>query len=89
MARPLEELNQELLSLPRKERADLALRLIRSLDEGAEEDVDAYWKKELVRRGRQIETGEAELIPAEEVFRKVHERLSKNQKNNRPSSFRE
>lgn len=35
MARPLQELNHELLSLPRKERGDLALRLIRSLDEGA------------------------------------------------------
>jgi len=79
MARPIEELNQELLSLPRKERADLVLRLIRSLDEGAEEDVDAYWKEELVRRSRQIDAGEAELIPAEEVFRKAHERLAKNQ----------
>lgn len=78
MTRPLEELNQELLSLPRKERADIVLRLIRRLDEGAEEDVDAYWKEELVRRSRQIETGEAELIPAEEVFRKARERLSKN-----------
>lgn len=74
MARPFEELNQELLSLPRKERADLALRLIRSLDEGAEEDVDGYWKEELMRRSHQLETGEAELIPAEEVFRKAHER---------------
>lgn len=89
MARPLEVLSQELLSLPRKERADLVLRLIRSLDEGAEEEVDAYWKEELVRRSQQLETGEAELISAEEVFRKARERLSKNQKNNRPSSLRE
>lgn len=80
MARPLEELNKELQALSRKERADLALRLIRSLDEGAEEDVDAYWQEELVRRSRQIETGEAELIPAEEVFRKARARLAKNQK---------
>lgn len=75
MARPLDELNKELLALSRKERADLVLRLIRSLDEGTEEDVDAYWKEELVRRSRQIESGEAELIPAEEVFRKARERL--------------
>jgi putative addiction module component (TIGR02574 family) len=80
MARPLDELNKELLALSRKERADLALRLIRSLDEGAEEDVDAYWKEELVRRSRQIDSGEAELIPAEEVFRKARERPAMNQK---------
>ena len=66
MARTLEELNKELLSLPRKERADLALRLIRSLDEGAEDDVDAYGKEDRVRRSGQIESGEVELIPAEE-----------------------
>lgn len=76
MARPLAELRHELLTLPRKERADLALRLIQSLDEGAEEDVDAYWKEELVRRSRQIESGEAELIPADEVFKKARQRLS-------------
>ena len=89
MARPLDELNKELLSLPRKERADLALRLIRSLDEGAEDDVDAYWKEELVRRSRQIESGEVDLIPVEEVFKKAHERLAKNQKNSHPTSLRE
>lgn len=66
--------------LPRKERADLALRLIQSLDEGTEEDVNAYWKEELVRRSRQIESGEAELIPADEVFKKARQRLAKNPK---------
>ncbi len=80
MARPLAELRHELLTLPRKERADLALRLIQSLDEGAEEDVDAYWKEELVRRSRQIESGEAALIPADEVFKKARQRLAKNPK---------
>ena len=80
MARPLAELRHELLTLPRKERADLALRLIQSLDEGAEEDVDAYWKEELVRRSRQIESGEAELIPADDVFKKARQRLAKNPK---------
>jgi putative addiction module component (TIGR02574 family) len=80
MARPLEELNKELLSLPRKERADLALRLIRSLEDGIEQDVDAYWREELVRRSRQIESGEAETIPAEEVMKKIGEHLAKNRK---------
>lgn len=80
MARSLAELRHELLTLPRKERADLALRLIQSLDESAEEDVDAYWKEELVRRSRQIESGEAELIPADEVFKKARQRLAKNPK---------
>lgn len=78
MARPLiEEIEQELLALPRKERADIALRLIRSLDEGVEEDVDACWKEELVRRSQAIDSGKAGLIPAEEVFEKAHRRFPK------------
>jgi len=78
MVRPLkEEIEHELLSLPRKERADIALRLIRSLDEGVEEDVDAYWKEELVRRSEEIASGKAKLIPAEEVFEKARKRFPK------------
>jgi len=78
MACPLKEkIEQELLALPRKERADIALRLIRSLDEGVEEDVDAYWKEELVRRSQEIDSGKAKLIPAEEVFKKARKRFLK------------
>ena len=77
MARPLKDIEQELLALSRKERADIVLRVIRSLDEGVEEDVDAYWKEELVRRSREIESGKAKLIPAEEAFEKARKRFSK------------
>lgn len=77
MARPLKEIEQELLTLSRKERADIVLRVIRSLDEGTEEDVDAYWKEELVRRSQDIESGKAKLIPAEEVFEKARKRFLK------------
>ena len=59
MARPLKDIEQELLTLPRKERADIVLRVIRSLDEGIEEDVDAYWREELVRRSQKNESGKA------------------------------
>ena len=77
MARPLKDIEQELLTLPRKERADIVLRVIRSLDEGIEEDVDAYWEEELVRRSQDIESGKAKLIPAEEVFEKARKRFLK------------
>ncbi len=77
MARPLKEIEQELLALSRKERADIVLRVIRSLDEGVEEDVDAYWKEELVRRSQEIESGTAKLIPAEAVFEQARKRFSK------------
>ena len=47
MARPLKEIEQELLSLPQTERARLAHRLIVSLDEGLppDEGIEAGWLK--------------------------------------------
>lgn len=79
MARPLKEVEQELLSLPQRERAELAHRLIVSLDEGKDDDVDAYWRDELDRRQREIEieNGTAELIPAEEAMRRARAALRK------------
>lgn len=77
MARPLKEIELELLSLPQRERAELAHRLIVSLDEGKDDDVDAYWRNELDRRQREIDNGTAELIPAEEVMRRARAALKK------------
>ena len=79
MARSLKEIELELLSLPQRERAELAHRLIVSLDEGKDDDVDAYWRNELDRRQREIEngTGTAELIPADEAMRRARAALKK------------
>ena len=55
----------------------MAHRLIVSLDEGKDDDVDAYWRDELDRRQREIENGTAELIPAEEAMRKARAELKK------------
>mgnify|MGYP001558348287 FL=1 len=70
MARPVKEIEQELLNLPQAERARLAHRLIVSLDEDvpADEGVDAAWLEEIKRRDAEIERGEAQLISADEVM---------------------
>ena len=34
-------------------------------------DVEAAWLEEAHRRGREIDTGQVELLPADEVFRKL------------------
>lgn len=81
MARPLKEIELELLSLPQAERARLAHRLIVSLDEDVPADagVEAAWLEEIKRRDAEIERGEAQLIPVEDVMRRVSEAL-KNKK---------
>lgn len=81
MARPLKEIEQELLNLPEAERARLAHRLIVSLDEDVRtaEGVEAAWLEEVKRRDAEIECGEAQTIPAEEAMRRAHKAL-KNKK---------
>lgn len=72
MARPLKEIEQELLSLPQRERAELAHRLIVSLDASnpTQEDVDAAWLAEVKRRDGEMERGDVQAIRYEEAMRK-------------------
>ena len=64
-------------ALSETERAELALALIESLDGPAESDaeVEEAWRVEIDRRVAQVEQGEVELIPGDEVIRRVRRRL--------------
>ena len=57
MARPLKEIEQELLLLPQNERAQLAHRLIVSLDEDVhvDEGVESAWLEEVKKWDAEIE----------------------------------
>jgi putative addiction module component (TIGR02574 family) len=77
MGLPLKQLESEALDLPPRERAELAHRLIASLDEDADEDpaeVERAWDEEIRHRLAELEAGTAELIPAEEVFAELRDR---------------
>jgi putative addiction module component (TIGR02574 family) len=75
MASTLSELKKKAAQLPEHERAELALSLIESLDGPADSDVEEAWAKEIERRVRQLEKGEAKLLPAEDVFARIRRRL--------------
>ncbi len=77
MARSIEKIEQELMGLSHEERARLAHSLIVSLDEGVNENVDAYWQEELSRRDEAIKTGRSKTIPAEEAMRAARKSLKK------------
>ncbi|MBK9266136.1 MAG: addiction module protein [Polyangiaceae bacterium] len=63
------------LALPPHERAALAAELLESLDNVEnEQDVAAAWDAEIERRIVQIERGEVETIPAEQVMRRLGKR---------------
>jgi putative addiction module component (TIGR02574 family) len=68
----------EAMQLDRQERADLARRLIASLDDevdGADEDVEAAWLAEVERRAQAAERGTAQFEPWEVVRERIAARL--------------
>ncbi len=77
MTKAAEKILAEALTLDTNERADLAAKLLASLDGETEEDVDAAWAAEVERRIQDIEAGRAKLVPWEDVERRIEEELRK------------
>ena len=75
MSRTLEEIGKEVFGLPPKDRAVLAERLLASLDEEPEEDVEELWYAEAERRYQEYREGKAKMSPAAEVFERVRRSL--------------
>jgi putative addiction module component (TIGR02574 family) len=79
MARRPEELYKEALALSAEEREELVRLLTMQADSGwASPEIEQAWIEECDRRMKAIEDGTMELIPADEVYRHVRERLAKN-----------
>ena len=75
MSDTLAELKEKASQLSEAERAELALSLIESLDGPADPDVEEAWRVEIERRIGQIDRGEVQLVPGDEVFAKLRRRL--------------
>ena len=75
MSDTLTELKEKASRLSDAERAELALSLIESLDGPPDPGVEEAWRVEIERRVGEIERGEAQLIPGDEVFGRVRRRL--------------
>ena len=69
----LEQLERDLLQLPREVRAHLADLLAESV----EKEVAALWSEEVQRRHEAFLRGEMETIPAEEVMAELRAKLLK------------
>ena len=64
-----DQLEKEILKLPRSERAELAQRLLMSLD--GDPEVDQAWYDLAQQRLAALESGADVEVPAEEVFRSL------------------
>ncbi len=71
-----EKLISEAISLPVEIRLQLVEKLLESLNP-FHQDIDELWAIEAETRVSEIEKGEVNTVPGEEVFRKLHNRLKK------------
>ena len=59
----------EALSLPRESRAEIAERILSSLEDKADHKAEKAWKAVVRRRRVEIRSGKAKVRPAEDVMR--------------------
>ena len=65
------------LDLPADARIGLIDRILASLNLPIRPDIDRMWAEEAERRVAQIDRGEVELIPGEEVFKKIRRKYAR------------
>lgn len=71
-----EDLLSDVLRLPPEERAEVAHKLLLSLEEGAEDpEAHAEWSVELERRGREVLDGRVKTVSWEQVEERIRTRL--------------
>jgi putative addiction module component (TIGR02574 family) len=70
-----EKLQADLLELPLNSRASLARALIESLDESADENIEALWADEIRRRDDDLRSGKAAARSVDQVLHDARERL--------------
>lgn len=76
MGRNSDALLEEALTLPAKERAQLAAKLLRSLDDEDDDtfdqaEYDAAWGDEIARRMKALDDGTVQAVPWEEARRRI------------------
>ena len=67
----LQQIEQEALRLTEEERAELAKKLLLSLDSPSEAEIREDWLMEAYNRARDLDEGKVQPVPAEEVRRKA------------------
>ncbi len=73
--RSLEQLTEELLSLPSASRALLAERLVESLEFDTDPIIQEAWTNEAKRRRDEVRNGTVETIPGDQALAQVRRLL--------------
>ncbi len=72
-----QQLTAEVLALTPFERAELAEKLVESLDFTTNDEVRQAWQAEAVRRRDEVRDGRVKTIPGETVLAEIREMLAK------------
>ena len=62
-----ETIEDTVLHLPPQQRAELAHKLLLSLEEQSEDEIAEAWRVEALRRSAEIDSGSADTVSSEEV----------------------
>ena len=72
----VEQLTEEMLSLPSEARALLADRLVESLDPVEDGQAHELWAAEAKRRRDEVRSGQVKTVPGDEAMARVRESLA-------------
>ena len=75
LMRSIEQLTEELLSLPSELRAFLAEKLVESLEFDTNSTIQAAWTTEAKRRRDEVRSGTVQPIPGDKALAQVRRRL--------------
>jgi len=70
----IQQVEAEALKLKPQARAELAEKLLKSLEDLSEDEIQRLWAAEAVRRDAEIDSGTASMRDAEDVFRDARAR---------------
>lgn len=71
----IEQLTEEILSLPSASRAFLAEKIVESLEFDTDPEIQAVWVTEAKKRRDEIRDGDVQPIPGEEALAQVRQLL--------------
>ncbi len=77
MSLTVDQITAEALHLPVSSRAELAEKLVESLDFSENDDIQQAWATEAIRRRDEVRSGKVKTIPGEEVLAEVRRMLDK------------
>jgi putative addiction module component (TIGR02574 family) len=75
MSLTTEHILKDVLALPDDQRAELAVRLLQSLDREVDPDAEEAWAAEIERRCAALDAGETSLSDWQDVRRRIEKEL--------------